>query len=84
MACGTGSPDRPVLDQTGLSGNFDVFLEFTPEINGQLRYPATFHPDPTGATFIEALREQVGRKLASQTGSVVVLVVDHVEEPSTN
>jgi uncharacterized protein (TIGR03435 family) len=72
--------DRPILDKTGLSGNFDFSLEFTPEF----RSPQNFQPDPSGPTFPEALNEQLGLKLESQTGPVEVLVIDHVEEPSSN
>jgi uncharacterized protein (TIGR03435 family) len=76
--------DRPILDKTGLSGTFDFVMEFTPEIHGPLAPGVTFQPDPTGPTFLEALKEQLGLKLDSQTGPVDVFVVDHVEEPSAN
>jgi uncharacterized protein (TIGR03435 family) len=76
--------DRPVLDKTGLNGGFDLIMEFTPQINGPLPLGATFQPDPGGPTFLEALKEQLGLKLDSQTGPVDVVVVDHVEEPSEN
>jgi uncharacterized protein (TIGR03435 family) len=79
---GALSLDRPVSDQTGLSGNFDFRIEFTPEFAGPP--PPNFQPDATGPTFIEALREQLGLKLVPQTGPVDVLVIDHVEEPSPN
>ena len=76
--------DRPVLDKTGLTGKIDFVIEFTPQFNGPLPPGATFQPDPTGPTFLEALKEQLGFKLESQTGPVDVVVVDHVEEPSAN
>jgi uncharacterized protein (TIGR03435 family) len=75
-----GMFDRPMLDHSGLNGNFDFSLEFTPEFKG----PANFQPDPTGPTFVEALQEQLGLKLESIIGPVDVLVIDHVEEPSAN
>jgi uncharacterized protein (TIGR03435 family) len=76
----TGALDRPVVDQTGLSGTFDFFLEFTPD------EPASpdFKPDPTGPTFVEAVRDQLGLKLEPQVAPVDVFVVDHVEHPSPN
>ena len=76
--------DRPILDKTGLSGAFDFTLEFTPQINGPLPPGVNFQPDPTGPTFLEALKEQLGLKLDSKTGSVEVIVVDHVDHPSEN
>jgi bla regulator protein BlaR1 len=77
-----GGLDRPVLDRTGLSGNFDFAIEFTPQIDGPL--PPGSTPDETGPTFMEALQEQLGLKLESQTGPVDVIVIDHVEQPSPN
>jgi uncharacterized protein (TIGR03435 family) len=76
--------DRPVVDRTGLNGHFDFSVDFTPESNGNSPWPSGFEPDPTGPAFIEALQEQTGLKLESQTGPVDVLVIDHVEEPSPN
>jgi uncharacterized protein (TIGR03435 family) len=76
--------DRPILDKTGLSGTFDFTLEFTPQINGPLPPGVNFQPDPTGPTFLQALKEQLGLKLDSKTGSVEVIVVDHVDHPSEN
>jgi len=74
--------DRPVVDGTGLSGNIDFSIEFTPELNGPP--PPNFQPDATGPTFLQALQEQLGLKLEPQTGPVSALVVDHIEEPSPN
>ena len=75
--------DRPVLDATQLSGTYDFTLEWTPEgpvsLNG-----AKAQLDETGPSFIEALKEQLGLRLVAGAGSVDVLVVDHVEEPSAN
>ncbi len=78
------SVGRPVVDQTGLVGKFDFVIEFTPQLNRPVQPGAEFQPDPTGPTFLEALREQLGLRLESQTGPVDVLVIDHVEEPSAN
>jgi bla regulator protein blaR1 len=75
--------DRPVSDGSGLSGVFDLSIEFVPDapikLNGE-----TALPDESGTTFLEALKDQLGLKLESQTGPVDVIVVDHVEEPSPN
>lgn len=77
---GTGL-DRPVIDKTGLSGNFDFSIEFTREVDPDARGQ---QPNQNGPTFIEALRDQLGLKLESQTGSASVVVIDHIEEPSPN
>jgi uncharacterized protein (TIGR03435 family) len=75
--------DRPIVDQTGLTGKFDFFIEFTPQLPPSPNN-STFQPDESGSTFLEALKDQLGLKLDSQTGPVDVLVVDHVEEPRPN
>jgi uncharacterized protein (TIGR03435 family) len=77
---------RPVVDQTGLAGNFDITLTWT---------PAPLSPPPTDATnarpgesngpsIFTAVQEQLGLKLASQRGQADVLVIDHVEKPAEN
>jgi len=72
--------DRPVVDHTGLSVNIDFVLERTPWAAPS----PEFQPDLSGATFPEALQEQLGLKLSSDVEPVHILVVDHVEEPSVN
>jgi uncharacterized protein (TIGR03435 family) len=74
--------DRPVLDRSGLSGTFDLMLQWAPQPRDL--QPGGFQPDPTGPTFLEALKDQLGLKLESQTGPVDVLVIDHLEQPSEN
>jgi uncharacterized protein (TIGR03435 family) len=76
--------DRPVIDKTGLGGKFDFVVEYSPQPNGSPPPNADFQLDPTGPTFMEALKDQLGLKLESQTGPVEVLIVDHIEEPSPN
>ena len=76
--------DRPVIDRTGFSGAFDFTLEWTPQFDGPLPAGSTFQPDPTGPTFQEALKEQLGFKLEPQTGPMDVVIVDHIEAPTEN
>jgi uncharacterized protein (TIGR03435 family) len=77
---GMGAFDRLVVDKTGLGGDFDLTLEWTPE-----GAPATnAQADESGPTYLEALKDQLGLKLESTTGPVDVLIIDHVEEPSPN
>jgi len=76
--------DRPVVDQTGLTGTYDFVVEFSPQINTPLPPGANFTPDPTGPTLQEAMKEQLGLKLDPGTGSVETYVVDHIEPPSEN
>jgi bla regulator protein blaR1 len=79
-----GGVDRPVVDQTGLSGKYDFRIEWTPDSNGPASSGADAQPDSQGTTFLEALKEQLGLKLKSTRAPLDVLVVDHVETPSEN
>jgi bla regulator protein BlaR1 len=78
--------DRPVVDRTGLSGKFDFSLEMNPDVFRQRtgQPPSDAQSDNTPPTFLETLRDNLGLKLEPTTGSVDVLVVDHVEEPVSN
>jgi len=76
---------RPIEDKTGLQGNFEFTLEWTPDAAAPARPPdAPPAPpiDPNGASFVTALREQLGLKLEARTGSIDVLVVDRAARPS--
>jgi bla regulator protein blaR1 len=73
--------DRPVYDHTGLTGTYDFSLEFQlPQLPGA-NAPAG---DVAGPSFLEALKDQLGLRLDSQTGPVNLYVIDHIEEPSPN
>jgi uncharacterized protein (TIGR03435 family) len=70
------------LDKTGLDGEFDVELTFTPRELGSATATAAA---PTDAPdFFTAVQEQLGLKLAPSTAQVDVLVIDHIERPSEN
>jgi len=83
-AKGLTGVDRPILDKTGLIGEYDLIIEFARPMNGPPPPGGDSQPDTSGPTFLEALKEQLGLKLEPQTGPVDVLVVDHAEEPSPN
>jgi len=83
---------RPVIDQTGLKGNFDFKLEWTPD-PGQSGGPfgggppgadTPPPPDPNGPSIFTAVQEQLGLRLESQKGPVEMLIIDKVEKPSEN
>jgi uncharacterized protein (TIGR03435 family) len=77
---------RTVQDKTGLTGNYDVTLTWTPDQMPQ-RPPGAAEPppaDPNGPSIFTALQEQLGLKLDSQKGPVSVLVIDRVERPKEN
>lgn len=80
--------NKPVVDQTGLTGYYDFKLEFAPEIPQAVldRLQAEGRPAPTlnGPDLFTAIREQMGLRLDSHKGPVQVMVIEHVEKPSEN
>ena len=77
---------RPVIDHTGLAGNFDLDVQFTPDpLPPRETLPPDSKPiDPNGPSISTAVREQLGLKLEAQTRPVETLVIDHVERPTTD
>jgi uncharacterized protein (TIGR03435 family) len=76
--------DRPVVDETGLKGNYDWVLSGVAQ-----RAPAPGEADRSPAqeatvSLFAALPEQLGLRLEPRKGPVEVLVIDHVERPSAN
>jgi uncharacterized protein (TIGR03435 family) len=88
---------RPVVDKTGLTGAYDIMLEFSPEAmgagpkspapGGNSGNPAETPHDSndSGPTIFTALQEQLGLKLVSRNGPVDLLVVESVDKvPAKN
>jgi uncharacterized protein (TIGR03435 family) len=71
--------DRPVIDMTGLEGTYDIRLEFAPQSKSAFGSP---NPQDTPELFT-ALTEQLGLKLESRKGPVVLLVVDSASRQPT-
>jgi bla regulator protein blaR1 len=74
--------DRPVVNRTDLSGDFDFTVEWDNRNEDDLI--AGPQSDQLGPSLFEALRDQLGLKVDSQKGPVDVLVIDHVEQPTGN
>jgi uncharacterized protein (TIGR03435 family) len=66
--------DRPVVDETGLSGMFELRLEWSDENPPAGEKPSLF----------TAMREQLGLKLEAADSPMDVLVIDTVERPRPN
>jgi uncharacterized protein (TIGR03435 family) len=64
----------PVLDETGLTGLYDLNLDFTIDESLSAEGPRIF----------EAVQDQLGLKLEARKGPVEVVVIDHAEKPSGN
>ncbi len=73
-----GTLQRPVVDETQLSGNFDVNLEYT---GGDVEPTQTGTAAPSIFT---AVQQQLGLKLESRKGPMEMYFVDHVERPTEN
>jgi uncharacterized protein (TIGR03435 family) len=87
----SGRLNRTVVDKTGITGDFQVQLTFTPEAPAVPSLDAARPGNADGAAAADlgpdifaALQEQLGLKLESAKGPVQVLVIDHVEKPSEN
>lgn len=78
-----------VVDSTGLTGHYDAFLDYGPDITP----PETDAPEVPGGEpgFAEvgspvsvALEKQLGLKLVKQNATIQVFAIDHIEQPSEN
>ena len=65
---------RPVIDQTGLTGTYNLDLYWAGDTSADSPLPS----------LPAALREKFGLELKPQVGPVNVLIIDHVEKPSPN
>lgn len=68
-----GSLGVPVEDKTGLTGKYDVAIEWSPN-----------EADDGGPSIQAALSERLGLVLKREKVSIDVLVIDHVEKPTPN
>ncbi len=91
--------DRPVVDMTGLTGKYDIVLDFAPDpavmqarmgAMGVGPPPGAMHEagsspdDPNGsATIFSALTEQLGLRLEARKGPVDLLVIDSAQKTPT-
>ncbi|HEY4084955.1 MAG TPA: M56 family metallopeptidase [Bryobacteraceae bacterium] len=73
--------DRPVIDKSGLTGRFNIHLEFSADDATPGMPPA---PDPNRPPIFTAIHDQLGLRLQAATGPVESIVIDHVERPSAN
>jgi uncharacterized protein (TIGR03435 family) len=89
LAAGLSSrPDvqRVVRNSTGLDGRYEIKLEFTPTpLAAPSQEPTSVNaPVESGTSLLTAIREQLGLKLSAGTGPVEVLVIERVEQPTSD
>jgi uncharacterized protein (TIGR03435 family) len=70
--------DRPVMDRTGLKGNYNIRLRATPA------WRMDEDPQLGEISAFIAVQEQLGLRLESARAPVEILVVDHWEKPTAN
>jgi uncharacterized protein (TIGR03435 family) len=86
----SGIAGRVVIDQTGLTGPFDLDLEWTPSesvraaVDALTPGAASTPVDPNRPALITAVHEQLGLRLQSTRGPVDVLAIDSAELPTEN
>ena len=75
----TESSGRPVVNRTGLTGEFDLELRYTADLAAEPPPDAAIAPG-----LATALREQLGLRLEGARGPVEVLVIDRALMPTEN
>jgi uncharacterized protein (TIGR03435 family) len=92
---GGGGSGEPVVDKTGLTGNYDTELDFSPQINmggggpggggagAPGSAPSASDPGANGASSIYDSVQKMGLKLESSKAPVEQVVVTHVEKMPT-
>ena len=70
----TNNMDRPVLDKTGLTGEYRVQLDWSDELRQEGRLDSTV---------IGAGLRKLGLNLQAQNATVKVMVVDHINRDPT-
>lgn len=79
------SLDRPIVDKTGLSGTFDLHLEFgIDQATPAFQSFASSDEPSGGASIFTAIQEQLGLKLEAARGPGDFIVIDSIEHPSEN
>lgn len=73
---------RVVVDRTGLTGNYNFTLKWTPNEGTPPAGDAS--DDLSAPSIFTAVQEQLGLKLEPTKAPVQILVIDHLERPSAN
>jgi len=75
-----GGFSRPILDQTNLTGTYDLTLDWGPDSDTE---PMDSN---SRQTYLQrALQDQLGLKLERRTAPVTILLIDHInQQPSDN
>ena len=86
LECAPDVGGREVIDKTGLTGTYDINLQWTPLQTSASSSDNTgaSSPDPGGTSVFTAIEEQLGLKLVPARAQAKVLIIDHIEQPTPN
>ena len=78
--------DRPVVDETGIAGRYDLTVTFAPDLSQFNGRPPRMPAEGVEAApdLYVAIEQQLGLKLAQQKAAVDVIAIDQVEKPTPN
>ncbi|HEY4381779.1 MAG TPA: TIGR03435 family protein [Acidobacteriaceae bacterium] len=80
--------DKPVVDQTGITGRYDIAVTFTPDdsqFNGRPpKGPPLAEGTEAAPDLFSAIQDQLGMKLSAEKTPVDVVAIDQVEKPTPN
>jgi len=80
--------DRPVVNQTGLTGRYDFLLRFTPDASQIANFgglpPGNAADSDAPPDIFSAFQQQLGLKLEPTKAFVDVMVIERIERPSEN
>lgn len=86
--------NKPVVDKTGLTGKYDIQIEYTPDLSGMPIPPppgagpglgpaASTDASEPGSNLAAAIQQQLGLRLVSGKAKLDVIVVDKAEKVPT-
>ena len=87
LECAPDVGGREVIDKTGLTGSYDINLQWTPLQTASASSSdstGASSPDSGGTSVFTAVEEQLGLKLVPAKAQSKVLVIDHIEQPTPN
>jgi uncharacterized protein (TIGR03435 family) len=86
-----GNLDRPVIDKTGITGIFNIHLEFARDETTPDRRPPGFRQRPAepsdippAPSIFTVMEQQLGLKLEPDKGPRGYIAIDSIERPSEN
>jgi uncharacterized protein (TIGR03435 family) len=75
----------PVVDATGIPGEYSFQLEWTPEVSQPVAVSADAPADiPAGPSLLTVLQQDLGLKLEPTKAPIDILIIDRAEKPTEN